>query len=748
MKKTVLLLLIIVSAMFLCACKKDITQRGSDSNVSVEDFKGKAILHLGKSDDFSLENYYDTYSYCEGYLYCLTMDEKSDYENRIYKIIKYCPETGESTAVFDVLFEENEEYMLSSISSLFVSENEIVMHCYVMDKSKDIETANFDFAKITYDMAGNKKSIVLLEKDENLAFVRKCVIDEEGNSYILTELELQLYLTKYDDQGKKVYVKQMKDYADDIVQCDGRIILQTMDELKTDIGHYDIETETYDPSEFRDLYPHEEHCRIAGTYDTNILILSENYLYSFNCESNELNVLIDLKESYIDCNSVRHVEQVSDDEVIIVYSADGYSYEIMYFDTKSINNESEKISVKVAAIGCSDGEFVQKINEYSRHNNEYSIDFVDYELDSDAYVSLMKDIASGNGPDIYIVNNMDYDNLVAKGMLEDLKSYIAKDEVLNENFFIDGYLDAVTEDGKQYILSKTITIDVLVGKTDEVGRYKGGWTMDDIIDYYEPKKGAYLFSSASAFDIFSKLFVGNIDSFVDWKNGECSFESDEFKKLLGFCKVVSNVECVDLNGNEIYDAIQKGQLLLLSDEINDIGSIQLSNVLFNDKAVHIGYPSVSNNGIYMRSELSTFAISSASENKDAAWAVIKHLMTGDYSKYDYTRSTNLGIPVSKKEFEKMERFEIATEEYTDEDGNLIKPVAGSNINGIELDKPVKEQFDVLRDLICKSKYCNNNDSVVEIIAEDINDYFVGSKDLDKTMEIIQDKMNKYINENR
>jgi len=757
MKKTAILLIIIASVMCLCACKKDITQRGNSSEVSVEAFKGKEMMHLAKSVDFLSEDYCNEYSYCEGYLYCLAKDDESSYENSIYNIKKYCPETGETTDVFDVLFDENEGYLLGSVDSLHVTADEIVLQCQVMDKSKDIENANFDFAKITYDMDGNKKSIVLLEENDNLALVRKYIADEEGNTYILTEpnagidsnaeAAFNLYLLKYDAQGKKQCVQQMKNYMDDIVLYNGKIVLKRSSEMKTDLGYYDIETDTYESSQFRDMYPFQEYCSLVGTYNQDVLILSDNYLYSFNCENNELKVLVDLKADFIDINGVRAVKQISDDEVIFIYSADGYSYEIMHFDTKSNNDNSDKTSIKIAAIGCSDGDFVQIINDYSRHNNEYMIDFVDYELDSDAYVSMMKDIASGNAPDIYIVNNMDYENLVAKDMLEDLKPYIAKDDVVNEDFFIEGYLDAVTEEGKQYILSKTITIDALAGKEDEMGQYKDGWTLDDIIDYYQTKQGAYLFSSLSAFDIFTRMFTGNMDSFIDWDNGKCSFESDEFRKLLGFCKVVGYVECGDLSGNEMYDAIKKGQLLFMSDEISGIENILLNNALYGGNAVYMGYPSDIDNGIYLRSDLSTFAISSGSDNKDAAWAIIKELMTGGYSRYDYTRSANIGVPVSKKEFEKMERFEIATKEYTDEDGNEVKPLAGSNYNGVELNKPVKADFDVLKALISKAKYCNKDNFIVEIMAEDVKDYLAGDKDLDRTVDIIQDKMSKYVNEN-
>ena len=753
MKKIALLLMTIMSVMCLCACKNDITQMGNDSRITAEDFSGSATLGLAESLEMQTDKSVWLYAYQNDFIYCLIAEKDNDFNN-IYSIVKCNPKTGETEKLYDICYEKGEEYKLNAISSWFVTADEVILYCWLDTCSADSEENDTIFGRMTYDMEGNRKSFVPFEENESASLIRNYNVDKEGNVYVLAEPDIEvelssdfeLYMIKYNFEGKIVCTQQMNDYSDDIILCDDRIVMKRESELSIDLGYYDVESETYETLNFKDIYPVGESCNFVEMYNDEILIASRNYIYSYNCNNNELKVLIDYKEQYVDSGSVRYIKQIDDNEVIIVCESKG-QYEILRFDSESRCDSSEKISVKVAAIGCSDADFVNTIYDFSRHNDSYVVDFIDYEQGADAYVNMLKDIVNGNEPDIYIVNNMDYRNLVAKGMLVDLKPYLEKDDAVNEDFFIDGYLDAMTEDGKQYVLTKSISIDALIGKADEVGNYKDGWKLDDIIDYYMTKKGAYLFSNASAFDIFKRLLAGNIDNFVDWEKGVCSFDGDEFKKLLGFCKVVSNVECPVLNGYEKYEAVQKGELLFLSDEINGIEDIQLGEAVLDNNAVYIGYPSDSDNGIYLRSRLSTFAISANSDKKEAAWAVIKELMTGNYSKYDYMASLNLEIPVVKKDFDKMERYMTATEKYTDDDGKLVNTFDGGLFDGIELSRPDKEHFDVLKDLISKSKYCNSDSNAVEIIEEDVYDYISGVKDLETSADVIQDKMSKYVNEN-
>lgn len=335
MKRIVVLLVLIVSVMCLCSCKDDIIQRAKNADLLADDFKGNVELQFAKCEELEFGRNTLYYSYYEGFLYCLVPDE-GNYENKSCRIIRYNLETAESSEVANVSTPENDNYVLDSVNSMDITDDEIVVHYLVMTKSEDTYSDNYIIFKVTYDMAGNKKSEIQFEEDENISIIYKCVIDNEGNSYILTMSEtfIDSFLIKYDSTGKKLCVRQMEEFSDEIEQCNDRIILYRYGMSKDDLGYYDIENDTYEPSKFSDIYPNEKSRGIAGTYDSNVLIMGEEHLYSYDPVSNELKALIDMKENHIDSGSVSHVEQISDDEVIVIHSSDGYSYEMMYFDSE------------------------------------------------------------------------------------------------------------------------------------------------------------------------------------------------------------------------------------------------------------------------------------------------------------------------------------------------------------------------------------------------------------------------------
>lgn len=342
MKRIIVLLMLIASVLCLCSCKEDIIQRAKNANLLAEDFQGDVELQFKKCEELEFGGNALYYDYCEGFLYCLMPDEGGLYGDTQYKIIKYNLETGNTTEITVVTLEENDNYALDSVISLYVAADEIVVYCIAMPKAGDMDAnvlANYNPIKITYDMDGNKTSAVPFEEDEHLSIVRKCVVDKEGNSYILTaaESDWNVYLIKYDITGKKQCVRQMKDFGDEIEQCNGRIVLYRYGMNKDELGYYYVENDTYEPSRFTDIYPNEKSGGIAGTYNSNVLIMGEKHLYSYDPASNELNALIDMKENHIDSGSVSHVEQIGDDEVFIIYSSDGYNREMMYFDSRVRN---------------------------------------------------------------------------------------------------------------------------------------------------------------------------------------------------------------------------------------------------------------------------------------------------------------------------------------------------------------------------------------------------------------------------
>ncbi|MDE6635669.1 MAG: extracellular solute-binding protein, partial [Lachnospiraceae bacterium] len=381
----------------------------------------------------------------------------------------------------------------------------------------------------------------------------------------------------------------------------------------------------------------------------------------------------------------------------------------------------------------------QAILKMNRENEKYRVEYVSYYRQNDATDEKLKyDIIAGNAPDVIILYDpgMDINNYIAKGFLEDLTPYIEKDSVLNEDYFLDGFLDAIRTDGKIYFLGNTFRIETLVGKKSELSEYENEWTMDAFMEYYKSKpEGTDIFSTTTKEEVCYTLIAQNMSRFIDWNTGRCTFDGEEFRKILEFCNGLENGEMDESSEyNDMSDhikPIKEGKLLFQKALITSIQYIQPYQTVFGNDEMYIGYPSDSNNGTYLTMLEDMVGIFASSEHKNEAWDFIKALFESEYIKNSYDSS----ISSSKEGFEKHFQKQSGYDQYTIFGGISVSPAR-------------KEDAEAVKELVKKSTYRYYIFEQYEIIEEDINSYFAGEKGLDETVKIIQDRMDKYVNENR
>ena len=117
-----------------------------------------------------------------------------------------------------------------------------------------------------------------------------------------------------------------------------------------------------------------------------------------------------------------------------------------------------------------------------------------------------------------------------------------------------------------------------------------------------------------------------------------------------------------------------------------------------------------------------------------------------------TNTDMYNIPTSKALFDNMIKEATTTEAYTDENGNLIEPrntTVGYNDFEVKIGPASEAEVNTLKELINNAGgIISGTDKAQEMVSEEVYKYFEGQKSLDETVDIIQDKMKKYINENR
>lgn len=503
---------------------------------------------------------------------------------------------------------------------------------------------------------------------------------------------------------------------------------------------------------------------IVADPEGDFLVSDDNSVYSYDLKKQEKTKLFDWLDSDINGSYVQAFGLLEDGRLAAVY--EDWSMEdrgVALLTKKKASEVPQKENITVATI--SGGYELRSLavmfnkasDKYHISVNQY-IDFDNYNENSwsDAITRLNNDITSGNTPDIIDVSDINVEQLAGKGVFEDLYGYLEKSSTLSRSDFMENMLEAYTYNDKLVCIPASFSLQTLMGHKSKIGD-REGWTLQEMIEYADANPEAELFDQVSKREMLGFLLRMNEDEFVDWGEGECHFESDDFKSLLSFVNRYPD----EVNYNEDTPVtpirIQNGEVLLYPDSIYDFRSIQESLSIFNQDMVCIGFPTVDGSSGHAFIGRNLYAITSKSDSKEGAWEFIESVLNGA----DNERMSN-GFPTikSKLEAKAAEALKIEYvldengEPYLDENGEPVIKGAGGGIGWgdwfYEYHHTTQEEVDIVMDLMSKAKPMayNDNDEIMTIILEEAEPFFKGQKSVDEVAGIIQNRANIYIKENR
>lgn len=375
---------------------------------------------------------------------------------------------------------------------------------------------------------------------------------------------------------------------------------------------------------------------------------------------------------------------------------------------------------------------------------------------SDAIARLNSDIVSGaNCPDIIDLSSVNVPQLAAKGVFEDLVPYLDKSSVLSKNDFLENILESSTYDGVLVGIPDTFSVSTIVGKASHVGE-KRGWTLDDIMAYSQAHTDAALFDYMDKSSMLYTCLAYNQGAFIDYKTGKCSFDSDEFKKVLNFAGSFPDEVDYDSNDRSTPKKIEDGDLLLETVYISDFREIQMYEAMFGEPVTFVGYPTMDGSEGCVLTTNSIFGISVKSQNKDGAWAFIENFLTRESS----SRGWRWGFSTRKSALEESYNEAITVQYQKDENGELILdengepiPEGGSSSVGwgdwdYTYHQTTQEEADLVMELIKAAKPAAlASDEIMTIITEEAEPFFQGQKSVDDVVDIIQRRVQLYMDEN-
>lgn len=512
----------------------------------------------------------------------------------------------------------------------------------------------------------------------------------------------------------------------------------------------------------------------------NILPGNDVYAYFFMDNGNifgerrdngEVEKVVDWIACDVDSNSINsdRFGFLSDGRIVAVtyeYSDNGPSrQQVLVLNRVDAAAVTTKTELTLACLYL-DYNLRSQIVKFNKSNPDYRIvvkDYSEYATDDDSNAGLTKlntEIISGNVPDI-IANETEFPlaQYASKGLLEDLWPYIDADPEYSRDKLMTQPLNAAQTDGKLYRLPIDFGVTTAVGLGKVVGEYTT-WTLADVNDALSKlPEGATVFNKYyTQAEMLKCCIAMNAENFMNWQDGTCSFDSDEFRALLEFVKPFPAEYDWQSDAEEYesdYTRLKNGKQLLYPTSLSGFSDLYYTFAALNNDIRFIGFPREDGSSGNAFNASCTLSISTTCKDKSGAWAFIRSTLSDDYQESIWN------YPIVKSVFEAKAQ-EAMTQEYEtdadgnqilDDDGNPIPISSGGMSYGnepmIELYAVTQEQYDAVLALIdSTTTFVDYDQNVLDIISDEAAGYFAGSKTVEEASKLIQSRVSLYIQEQK
>lgn len=508
---------------------------------------------------------------------------------------------------------------------------------------------------------------------------------------------------------------------------------------------------------------------INGTDKFDLLCSRDSGLVGYDIETGETTMIIDWLKSGMDTTTMNtDTTTVLPDGRILCVT---YEYESSGGGGISWSNDRMIISIltEIPPEELPDRKLIKlyslylntdvkrRILEFNKNSLEYEVELTSYNDYEDPATRLNNDMIAGNLPDIIVLDsyNLPVDSYISKGLLANLYDFMDKDETVNKADYLENYLKAYEVDGKLYEIVPTFSINTIVGKASLVGE-DTGWTMDEFIAAVDANPDKDVFGrNYCKSDVLNNFIYSCYGNYINRETGECSFNGDDFIKLLEFCNRFPKEQdehfWEDMDWNAYENQWRTGDTLLNMIYLQRFGSIREWELgTFGEKITFKGYPGVNGSGSSFNSYGADLAITAKANNADGAWEFVKYFLTDEYQDQCASQDS-WTFPIKLSSLEKQAEASKERPYWTDSKGEKqyydnTTWMGGQEIKiGVNTDEDNQKVMELIKSVDSVWRY---DSKITEIISEEAAAYFEGQKSAKDVAEIIQNRVSNYIAENR
>lgn len=583
--------------------------------------------------------------------------------------------------------------------------------------------------------------------------VKNILGDENGNYYIVSGKSIFVI---DDDGGLLFEIKTDYEIGDMFFTKDGEIIVANFNKG---------ELEKVDKDK-KKLKPMKNKISLGyGIYqagrDKDIMYSQGNILYTCDLEDEEPTEVLNWMDSNINSLELGNYNVLEDGRIAAFSTPQA-----------SIHGESEWILLKktersqipektILTYGHAfyNSTTSAQILRFNKLSKEYRIEMKQYgddKTDLEAKRKLIQtDMITGEGPDIIDIGLLfspdEHYEFIEMDILEDLNPYLENDEQISRENFLEQVLSVYEKENKLYAVMPSFMVKFLIGKESIIGN-ESSWTMEEMMTFIsdQPKDAKVINTSRS--DILNLLLKLNVEEFVDKETGECHFNGKEFQQLLVFASLFPKETEKLYYLTENMEQLRNDRILLLETGIISMTDFQVLSFLSDEPINCIGYPTNTGKGTTAVPCVSVIAMSKGSKHKEGAWEFIRFLLAKE-QQIELGTSGMQGFPINKSALEHTFDKAMQAEYYEDEDGITREKSMQQHPITDELTvhfyAATKEEVARARELLDSIGNCMDNSTeknLLAIVIEEAEAFFEGQKEVDEVAEIIQGRVQIYIDE--
>jgi hypothetical protein len=470
---------------------------------------------------------------------------------------------------------------------------------------------------------------------------------------------------------------------------------------------------------------------IPGDDFYTVYIIGSTMLFGYS--NNTLTQILQFTDLGLTSSEVAAVKSSENNKILIT------RYNLTALELTPVQTEKSRIMLTIAAFKeAIDANLLHEIARFNDENSEYRIELKTYSIDD--IEKLNTEIIAGNVPDMIDLKFMRIPEYKWGNYFVDLIPLIENDPELNiADFYLEMLKTAMAKESLYYTRATASMISAVVPNLSE----NAEWNWDIFVK--ESAKYEY------AISLFRNAFLDNFyyilyNSFVDWENGSCNFDSqlfidyinialslpDEYSELTNYFEVLSAMHdpgrtyTITLDTSELDDGIQ-GVGVSRSERSRVIALAELPlRGLPSDKG---GVTILSNDNS------SQIAIFNTSEHSLACWDFIRRFFTSEYLE---KRLMQMPMSIAIRRDSQQKRMEKFLNELSYE---LTVPITDAELIKIQQlaeTSMVRTGFGLRSAII--------TDPILGIIREELPAFFAGAKTAEETAKIVQSRASIYLAE--